>query len=49
MPAYVIVDVEVLDPEALTIGFARRFAPYKRGTLMQAPLLKKHALEEPEG
>jgi len=25
---------EVLDPEALTIGFARRFAPYKRGALL---------------
>ncbi len=25
---------EVLDPRALTIGFARRFAPYKRGTLL---------------
>jgi starch phosphorylase len=25
---------EVLDPEALTIGFARRFATYKRGTLI---------------
>jgi len=25
---------EVLDPEALTIGFARRFATYKRGNLM---------------
>jgi len=25
---------EILDPEALTIGFARRFAPYKRATLM---------------
>lgn len=25
---------EVLDPQALTIGFARRFAPYKRGTLL---------------
>jgi starch phosphorylase len=25
---------EVLDPEALTIGFARRFATYKRGTLL---------------
>lgn len=25
---------EVLDPEALTIGFARRFAPYKRGSLI---------------
>ena len=25
---------EVLDPEALTIGFSRRFATYKRGTLL---------------
>ncbi len=25
---------EVLDPSILTIGFARRFAPYKRGTLI---------------
>ena len=25
---------EILDPEALTIGFARRFATYKRGTLI---------------
>ncbi len=25
---------EVLDPQALTIGFARRFAPYKRATLL---------------
>ena len=25
---------QVLDPEALTIGFARRFATYKRGTLI---------------
>lgn len=25
---------EFLDPEALTIGFARRFAPYKRGALL---------------
>jgi len=25
---------DVLDPEALTIGFARRFAPYKRATLL---------------
>ncbi len=28
-----IVD-EILDPEALTIGFARRFAPYKRAQLI---------------
>jgi starch phosphorylase len=26
--------IEVLDPEALTIGFARRFAPYKRANLL---------------
>ena len=25
---------DVLDPEALTIGFARRFATYKRGALL---------------
>lgn len=25
---------EVLDPKALTVGFARRFAPYKRATLL---------------
>ncbi len=30
---FVAVD-EVLDPEALTIGFARRFAAYKRATLL---------------
>jgi starch phosphorylase len=30
-----VADAEnVLDPEALTIGFARRFAAYKRGTLL---------------
>ncbi|HBF34164.1 TPA: alpha-glucan phosphorylase [Candidatus Sumerlaeota bacterium] len=34
---------EVLDPDALTIGFARRFALYKRGTLLlrDATRLKK--------
>lgn len=34
---------EVLDPEALTIGFARRFATYKRGALLLRDLdrLKK--------
>jgi starch phosphorylase len=30
----VAVADEVLDPEALTIGFARRFATYKRGALL---------------
>lgn len=29
---------EVLDPEVLTIGFARRFATYKRGTLLMQDL-----------
>ena len=33
-PAEVKDAEEVLDPEALTIGFARRFAPYKRATLL---------------
>ncbi len=32
-PAALTEADEVLDPEALTIGFARRFAPYKRATL----------------
>jgi len=34
---------EVLDPEALTIGFARRFAAYKRGNLLlnDVPRLRK--------
>ncbi len=33
-PAETKAAEEVLDPEALTIGFARRFAPYKRATLL---------------
>jgi len=33
-PAEIARAEEVLDPEALTIGFARRFATYKRGTLL---------------
>jgi starch phosphorylase len=33
-PAEVARADEVLDPEALTVGFARRFATYKRGTLL---------------
>lgn len=33
-PSDVAVADEVLDPQALTIGFARRFATYKRGTLL---------------
>ena len=33
-PAEVDLADEVLDPEALTVGFARRFAPYKRAVLL---------------
>src|SRR3954454_17552665 len=33
-PAEVSRSVEALDPNALTIGFARRFAEYKRATLL---------------
>ncbi|MBK8915176.1 MAG: alpha-glucan family phosphorylase [Phycisphaerales bacterium] len=33
-PADIKLADEVLDPTALTIGFARRFAPYKRATLL---------------
>ncbi len=33
-PSEVMAAEEFLDPEALTIGFARRFAPYKRGDLI---------------
>src|SRR5205814_2621331 len=33
-PAEIARADEVLDPEGLTIGFARRFATYKRGTLI---------------
>jgi len=42
-PAEVDMADEVLDPEALTIGFARRFAPYKRATLIlrDAPRLMR--------
>jgi len=40
---------EVLDPEALTIGFARRFATYKRATLMFRDLDRlKRILGQPE-
>jgi len=33
-PSEIRAAAEVLDPEALTIGFARRFATYKRGDLV---------------
>jgi len=35
---------EVLDPEALTIGFARRFATYKRATLLLKDLTRLQAI-----
>src|SRR5947208_1133114 len=34
LPAEIARADEVLDPDALTVGFARRFASYKRGTLI---------------
>ena len=39
---------EVLDPDALTIGFARRFATYKRATLIlrDLPRLKRMLLDK---
>jgi len=39
---------EVLDPDALTIGFARRFATYKRATLIlrDLPRLKRMLLDQ---
>jgi glycogen phosphorylase len=40
---------EVLDPNALTIGFARRFATYKRGALLFSDLARvKKLLGDPE-
>jgi starch phosphorylase len=40
---------EVLDPNALTIGFARRFATYKRGALLFTDLARvKKLLGDPE-
>jgi starch phosphorylase len=43
-PAEIARADEVLDPEALTIGFARRFATYKRGTLILRNLDRLAAL-----
>ena len=37
---------EILDPEALTIGFARRFATYKRGALLLRDPQRFHRLLE---
>jgi glycogen phosphorylase len=43
-PAEVARADEVLDPDALTLGFARRFATYKRGTLIFRNLERLAAL-----
>jgi glycogen phosphorylase len=42
--ADILAAEEVLDPEALTIGFARRFATYKRGTLVFRNIERLNAL-----
>jgi len=42
--AEIVAAEEVLDPEALTIGFARRFATYKRGTLVFRNLERLNAI-----
>lgn len=48
-PAEVEVANEVLNPEALTIGFARRFATYKRATLLlRDPGRLARILNDPE-
>lgn len=46
-PEQVLASGTLLDPEALTIGFARRFATYKRATLLfhSVPRLK-HILQD---
>jgi starch phosphorylase len=44
LPAEIARAEEVLDPDALTIGFARRFATYKRGTLIFRNLERLTAL-----
>jgi starch phosphorylase len=44
LPAEIARADEVLDPDALTIGFARRFATYKRGTLIFRNLERLTAL-----
>lgn len=47
-PSQVLASGTLLDPEALTIGFARRFATYKRATLLFKDLERlKHLLQDP--
>ncbi|HET7036636.1 MAG TPA: alpha-glucan family phosphorylase [Thermomicrobiaceae bacterium] len=48
-PAELAAANEVLDPEALTIGFSRRFATYKRATLLlRDPERLARILNDPE-
>jgi starch phosphorylase len=47
-PSQVLASGTLLDPEALTIGFARRFATYKRATLLFKDLERlKRLLQDP--
>jgi starch phosphorylase len=43
-PVQVLASGALLDPEALTIGFARRFATYKRATLLLQNLVRLQTL-----
>src|SRR5262245_9919670 len=45
-PVQVLASGALLDPEALTIGFARRFATYKRATLLLQDLARLQAIME---
>ena len=44
LPSAIRTAREILDPEALTIGFARRFATYKRGDLIFADAPRLEAI-----
>jgi len=47
-PAQVLASGTLLDPDALTIGFARRFATYKRATLLFRDLERlKRLMQDP--
>ncbi len=49
LPARVAAAYELLNPEALTIGFARRFATYKRATLIFRDLERiRRILSDPQ-
>jgi starch phosphorylase len=43
-PSQVLASGTLLDPEALTIGFARRFATYKRATLIFSALTRLQSI-----